>query len=93
MDGSKPVWSHLYLLTSKPIQMSHRTEDVMIAENIDEWRISLDTLIRDPELRQTLARNAYQSATQQFNRRIGEQIWTNLIQAEQKISTSQRRKF
>ena len=66
--------------------------DVMIAENIDEWRISLDTLIRDPELRHTLARNSYQSATQQFNRRVGEQIWTNLIQAEQTISTSKPKK-
>ena len=66
--------------------------DVIIAENIDEWRIHLDTLIRDPELRQTLAKNAYQSATQQFNTRVGEQIWANLIQAEQIIPTTKPKK-
>ena len=66
--------------------------DVMIAENIDEWRISLDTLIRDTELRQSLAQNAYQSATKQFNTRVGELIWTKLIHANLKTPTGKPKK-
>jgi glycosyltransferase involved in cell wall biosynthesis len=54
-------------------------KDVMIASNLDEWRACLNTLIEQPEKRQALARRAYESATRQFSRSYGEQIWSKLI--------------
>ena len=55
-------------------------QDVLIASNLDEWRRCLYTLIEDPEKRQSLAKKAYESASRQFNRACGEQIWTQLIE-------------
>ena len=66
-------------------------QDVMIASNIDEWRECLHTLIEQPERRQLLAHKAYESASRQFNRTYGEQIWSKLIQPN-RLRTNKKKK-
>ena len=57
-------------------------EDVLIASKLDEWRTCLKTLIDQSEFRQSLAKQAYKSARQQFNQSEGEKIWNKLINTD-----------
>ena len=67
-------------------------KDVLVASNLDEWRTCLNTLIEQPEKRQSLAKRAYESATQQFNRTRGEEIWAKLIKPDGLQSKQKKKK-
>ena len=61
-------------------------EDVLLASSLNEWKQNLETLINHPDRRRAIAKQAYESAKRQFNREIGENIWTELIKAENRLS-------
>ena len=67
-------------------------EDVLLASSLNEWKQNLEDLINHPERRQTIARQAYESAKRQFNREIGENIWRELIKAENRLSSEKVKK-
>ena len=66
-------------------------KDVLIAGNLEEWRQSLNTLINNSELRRSISKEAYQSASNQFNSTVGEMIWSELIQSHDKLKPAKPR--
>ena len=66
-------------------------KDVLIAGNLEEWRQNLNDLIKNSKLRRSISKEAYKSASNQFNSKVGEMIWSELIRSQDKLKPAKPR--